>query len=138
MTFTIGVDGQDRVPQRRATTRSLARCSSRSTSDTSDPLKSSTSALTSYPGRDVADNLNSVNLLLDDRAKAEKLLWKRRVDFDSLVEEMVLETSKNPQDRVSSVAHSGKKSARKPETPFYPRSPYGVGKMFGSRVRIQD
>ena len=92
MTLTIGVDGQDRVPQRRATTRSLARCSSRSTSNTSVPLKSSTSTLTSYPGRDIADSLNSVNLLLDDPAKAEELLgWKRKVDFDSLVKEMVLE-----------------------------------------------
>ena len=44
----------------------------------------STSTLTSYPGCD--------DLLLGDPAKAEKLLgWKHRVDFDSLVEEMVLE-----------------------------------------------
>ena len=79
------------------------------------------------------------SLLHGNPAKAERVLgWKRKVDFDSHVKEMVLETSKNPQDRVSSVAHSGKKSARKPETLFYPRSPYGVAKMFGSRVRIQD
>ena len=58
------------------------------------------STLTSYPGRDVANSLNSASLLLGDPAKAEKLLgWKRKVDFDSLVKEMVLtdlEASKNP------------------------------------------
>ena len=65
--------------------------SSESTLRTSDLLKSSTCFQDRYVYSQLTDLFFLFgSLLLGNPAKAERLLgWKRRVDFDSLVKEMV-------------------------------------------------
>ena len=83
------LDGKDRERRNTQSTLRRGRASSKSTPDTSVPQKSSMSFF-SCGVYQSSSHFHSSRLLLGNPAKAERVLgWKRKVDFDSLVHEMV-------------------------------------------------